>query len=248
MSPNPNEIDALRKLGLNQYEARAYHALTSFGQHTAGQLSETAEVPRPRIYDVIDRLQGKGFVAVQKGRPVKYRALPIVEAVKTLKRQKQESLVSELEQIDELGRSLGERMKPVDTASQPSEESVWTLKGRDAIYSKLGAMISNSHEHVVFNSNLEGISRKLKAHKLPINKAKRKGAQIHIISNEKLGKEIEGIAHKCYLKDIPTRMVVADDQALLFLTDRHASPEDETGLWVKSPHLAETLRKIATQK
>ena len=92
MAANPEVLNSLRQLGLNQYEAKAYYALANFGIHTAGELAERAELPRPRIYDVLTELQGKGFVLIQQGRPVKYAALPIGEAVKTLKKQRQTGL------------------------------------------------------------------------------------------------------------------------------------------------------------
>jgi len=243
MALNPGVMDSLRKLGLNQYEAKAYHALNSFGEHTAGQLSETAEVPRPRIYDVIERLQSKGFVAIQAGRPVKYRALPIAEAVKTLKRQKQDGLVNELDQIEKLGKELSGRLTPGEgTAS--SEESVWTLKGRDAIYSKLGTMLAGAKNHIVLNSSQEGLLQKLKANEAVLLKAKKRGAKIHFVSPEALTGEESKLAHACFGRSVPTRMAIADDQALLFLTEAKTNPEDEVGLWIKSPHIAETLKKI----
>src|SRR5512136_630980 len=87
MPQNPEIINSLRNIGLNQYEARAYHALTAFGSSTAGELSEVADLPRPRVYDVLRGLQDKGFVVLKPGRPVKYASLPLIEALKTLRKQ-----------------------------------------------------------------------------------------------------------------------------------------------------------------
>ena len=61
MAANYDVINSLRRLGLNQYEAKAYYALASFGEHTAGELAERAELPRPRVYDVLTRLQDRGY-------------------------------------------------------------------------------------------------------------------------------------------------------------------------------------------
>ncbi|PIO01697.1 hypothetical protein COX86_00975 [Candidatus Micrarchaeota archaeon CG_4_10_14_0_2_um_filter_60_11] len=243
MATNPEIIESLQKMGLNKYEANAVYALNAFGEHTAGQLSETAKVPRPRIYDVVERLQGKGFVAIQQGRPVKYRALPIGEAIKTLKKQRQTELTKELEQIEAIGKELNGKLKTVESAPT-GEEAVWTIKGKDAIYSKLGAMIASAKKHVVFNSTPEGILRRVKAHSDALIKAKAKGVKISFIAPSQIEGETCKLANECIAKDYPTRMAVADDQALLFLSDHTASPDDEVGLWVKSPHLAETLKRM----
>src|SRR3989344_6466208 len=111
MAANPEVLNSLRQLGLNQYEAKAYYALANCGIHTAGELALRAELPRPRIYDVLMELQNKGFVLIQQGRPVKYNALPIVEAIKTLKKQKQETLEGELIKCEELGEKLSQKIK-----------------------------------------------------------------------------------------------------------------------------------------
>lgn len=245
MALNPEVTDSLRKLGLNQYEAKAYHALAVFGDHTAGQLSETAELPRPRVYDVLARLQDKGFVAIQQGRPVRYSALPIFEAVKTLKKQRHRSLVGELAQMEVLGKGLQSKLKQVAPHERGTgAENVWTLKGRDAIYSKMASMLSKAKKHVLLSSSADGLKRKTRTHGKALEKARARGVKINFVSPEALRGDAARIAHKLHVKEIPTRMLLADDQALLFLTGHGASADEEIGLWVKSPHLAETLKKV----
>ncbi len=245
MAVDSETIDSLRKLGLNQYEARAYFALNQLGEHTAGQLSETAEVPRPRIYDVIERLQGKGFVAIQQGRPVKYRSLPIGEAVVTLRKQRETAVTREIQAIEKIGERLSSKLTTSSNeANAPGKkENVWVLKGREAIYSKIGNMIDSAKSNVILSSHAEGIKRKFKAHKKALNAARRRGVKISVISPIE-EKEAVKIAHEVNSTALPTRMVVADDQAMLFLSDEKTLPEDETGVWLNNPHFAETLKRM----
>ncbi len=42
--------------------------------------------------------------------------------------------------------------------------------------------------------------------------------------------------------DPSTRMLLTDNEALLFLTDTKSKPDDEQGLWLKSPHVVNTLK------
>lgn len=238
MTPDAETINHLRRLGLNDYESRAYYALAVHGSQTAGGLSETSGVPRARGYDVLDKLQEKGFVSIQHGRPVRFAALPIVEAVKTLKKQREASLVEELQLIDELGKGLQSRIKPSgSTQATPSEEVVWSLKGREAIYSKISSMINESRKNVVISSDDAGLKRKLVVHAKELTKAKGRGVNITLVSPSKIDSE-----HASIVRSVPTRMVLADDQALLFLSDAKQRPEDELGLWLKSPHIVETVK------
>jgi sugar-specific transcriptional regulator TrmB len=248
MTANYDVVNSLRRLGLNQYEAKAYFALASFGEHTAGELAERAELPRPRVYDVLTKLQDRGFVLIQQGRPVKYAALPISEALKTLKKQRQNELADELTKIDGLGKELAGKIKvQAKDASGAVGEHVWTLRGREAIYSKMASMISAAKKDVTIASTAEGLAHKLRAHEKEIDKAKSRGVKIHLVSDKAALSAVEAakIAHSTRETALPTRLVVADDQALLFLTDSKTKPDDEVGIWLRSPHFAQTLKQTA---
>lgn len=231
-------LNALRQLGLNQYESKAYYALSHYGSHTAGELSERAELPRPRIYDVLTRLQDKGFVAIQSGRPVRYASLPIIEAVKTLKKQREATLSDELKKIEELGKDLQTRIRGTQTQAAPSEETVWTLRGREAIYSKMASMIQGAKKHIVVSSDAAGIAHKLRAHGKEMEKAKARGVKVNVVA------PVSTIPIDVPLlqKEMPSRMILADDQALVFLSGKGSKPEDEVGVWLHSPHVVETMK------
>ncbi|MBI4360770.1 TrmB family transcriptional regulator [Candidatus Micrarchaeota archaeon] len=241
MAVDPQIIESLRRLGLNQYEAKAYGALCSHGSQTVGMLSERADVPRARSYDVLMSLQEKGFVSMQQGRPVRYSAMPLDEAVVTLRKQKQASLFDELQKIEEISKSLSSKLKPVQTATPPSEERVWTLKGRDAIYSRMGSMIVSSKKVVHLASHANGFERKFKAHQKDLVKAKTRGVKLHFYSPSVPGDAAE-LADQHVDVEHPSRMLVTDKEALLFLTAPKTPADEEVALWVKSPHVVETLQ------
>ncbi len=248
MATNYDVVNLLRRLGLNQYEAKAYFALASFGNHTAGELSERAELPRPRVYDVLTRLQDKGFVLIQQGRPVKYAALPISEAVKTLKKQRQTALEEDVSKIEDVNKELQSKLKSV-RKEEGTElgEKVWTLKGRETIYSKIGAMISTAKREVVLASTPEKALQKIKLLSKELESARKKGVKIHIVSQLNEG-EVSKVAHTLTNKILPTRMLLADDQILFFLTDDKTAPEDELGVWMQSPHLTQTIKQAINAK
>ncbi|MFH1751166.1 MAG: helix-turn-helix domain-containing protein [Candidatus Micrarchaeota archaeon] len=254
---NPQMLNQLRSLGLNQYEAQAYLALSLGGVNTAGDIAEVGKIARPRVYDVLDKLQEKGFVAIKAGRPVKYAPVPIVEAIQTLRKHKEKSLVDELAKIEELSGTLKKGLdKGAGSRKFDAEESVWTLKGRNSIYSRIGDMLTNAKNVVVVNSHPEGIVNKFRANITQFEKARARGVKIHVVSpiseiedkrhalhspNSQVGK----VAHRIIDKNLPTRMVLADDEAMIFLTNPGVSSEDEVGLWLKNPHIASTLREAA---
>ena len=78
-------LNKLKALGLNSYEAKLWVALLSVGTSTAGELSDIANVPRSRSYDVLEGLEKKGFIITQIGKPIKYLAIPPEEVLERVK-------------------------------------------------------------------------------------------------------------------------------------------------------------------
>ena len=70
-----------RYFALNLYEVKIWSALLSRGVATAGELSDIANVPRSRSYDVLESLERKGFVIMKLGKPIKYIAVPPTEVL-----------------------------------------------------------------------------------------------------------------------------------------------------------------------
>jgi sugar-specific transcriptional regulator TrmB len=81
-------LNKLKDFGLNSYEAKLWTALLSRGVATAGELSDIANVPRSRSYDVLESLERKGFVIMKLGKPIKYIAVPPTEVLERVKKNK----------------------------------------------------------------------------------------------------------------------------------------------------------------
>jgi HTH-type transcriptional regulator, sugar sensing transcriptional regulator len=82
----------LVNLGLTGYEAGAYVALTRRGSATAAEVARLADLPRQRIYDVLDTLVRRGIASLEPGRPVRYRAIPPGDAVAALLAERRTAL------------------------------------------------------------------------------------------------------------------------------------------------------------
>jgi len=78
-------VEKLQRVGLTQYEAKAYVALLNTHLNTATQVSEKSGVPRTKIYSVLETLKHKGWVRVYSGVPLLFQAvepLAVFEKVK----------------------------------------------------------------------------------------------------------------------------------------------------------------------
>ena len=70
-------VPGLRALGMNEYEASVYSTLVGLQKATARDIHETSGVPRGRIYDILNDLARRGFIAVEEGSPTSYYILDI---------------------------------------------------------------------------------------------------------------------------------------------------------------------------
>jgi sugar-specific transcriptional regulator TrmB len=61
-----NVVEKLQRVGLTQYEAKAYVALLNMHLSTATKVSEKSGVPRTKIYAVLETLKDKGFTRIQE--------------------------------------------------------------------------------------------------------------------------------------------------------------------------------------
>ena len=68
-------VEKLQRVGLTEYEAKAYLALLNTHLSTATKVSEKSGVPRTRIYSVLEALEGKGWVKIYSGVPLLFKAI-----------------------------------------------------------------------------------------------------------------------------------------------------------------------------
>jgi sugar-specific transcriptional regulator TrmB len=131
-------IDHLIRLGLNEYEAKAYIAVVALGEGTIKEISEQSGVPRSRAYDVMERLAEKGLVIVGNTNPRYYRA--------NEPRKATDHLLNELKQA---GEEVSRYLEDISNKAEKKDNPIWTLKGDWAINHKVCEMIESARESVV---------------------------------------------------------------------------------------------------
>jgi sugar-specific transcriptional regulator TrmB len=75
-------MEALKLMGLTDYETKAYVGLTSLISANATEISLTTNVPRSKVYQVLKSLVEKGFVEMSRGKPLKFTVIPPHEVFK----------------------------------------------------------------------------------------------------------------------------------------------------------------------
>jgi len=111
----------LGELGLSSYEEQVYRTLLVTGATTAADLSTASEVPRGRIYDVLNGLQSRGLVGTQSTEPTRYHAVDPDVAVERLLAERTRELAVEWERYRGVAGSVRSNLLP----TAPADASVW---------------------------------------------------------------------------------------------------------------------------
>lgn len=149
LSNQDQAVELLQELGLKEYEAKSFVALTRLPRGTAKEISEHSAVPRTRVYDAIRVLESKGLVETQHSSPQQFRAVDIDEAVATLRSEYEE-------RIEVLEKTLQGLDSVVDDRAE-STHAVWALSGSSAITSRTQQLIDDATREIVVVLGHEGL-------------------------------------------------------------------------------------------
>jgi len=248
-------IDEVRHaFNLNLYEAKIWIALLTKGSGTAGQLSDLAGVPRSRTYDTLESLERRGFVRLRVGKPAMYEAIPPSEVIENVKSRIEKDLEQRRKKIERIKSSATikslENLYKSSISSLKPTDVVLAIRGRDNIYSKLASMISNAKDSVYIVTTSTGLLKKLNALGRHIEKARKKGVNIHIAAPitedvKPMVSRMKGVKFK-NLGKLNSRFVVVDgEHAFMMLAhDEEIHPDHDVALWVRSPMVAKTMQEM----
>ena len=240
--------------GLNLYEAKIWTALLSRGIATAGELSDIANVPRSRSYDILESLEKKGFVTMKFGKPIKYIAVQPSEVVERVKKFMQSETKKKLDRLDNIKETevLGELQQLHSQGIElvePSELS-GSLKGRHNLYNHLELMIRSAEKSVTIVTTTQGFVRKVEGFRQAFEEIKKRGVKVRIAASmtkecEQTLKDINGLA-EVRDTDLSARYVVVDGKELAFMImdDEDVHPTYDVGIWVNSPFFANALEDL----
>ncbi len=244
-----------RAFSLNLYEVKLWTALLSRGVSTAGELSDIADVPRSRTYDVLESLERKGFVIVKPEKPIKYMAISPSEVLDRVQRRLLETTEEKQKRLAGLKNSdilkeLALLYKQGIEPMQPTDFS-GALKGRHNIYDHLALLTKEAQSSIIIATTEDGIVRKVRSLKPILEKAKSRGVKVRIAApiNEKTKEvisKLNGIAEIKDLKGISSRFCLVDGKQLLFMLmdDKDVHPTYDIGLWVSTPFFAGAMQDM----
>ncbi|HLC75019.1 MAG TPA: helix-turn-helix domain-containing protein [Candidatus Nanoarchaeia archaeon] len=244
-----------RYFDLNLYEVKLWSALLSRGVSTAGELSDIADVPRSRSYDVLESLEKKGYVVMKLGKPIKYLAVPPSEVVERVKKNMHSDAEEKIARLESLKQTeLLKELELLHTQGielvEPSELS-GAIRGRHNLYNHMEQAIRESKKRITLMTTPQGLVRKVEGLKSALEQASKRGVDIRIAApltkeTAEAVKSLKGIADVRHIDTVKSRFCVVDSKNLVFtvLDDKDVHPTYDVGIWVNTPFFASALDNL----
>jgi sugar-specific transcriptional regulator TrmB len=239
-------------IGLNLYETQIWLALLSHGVATAGELAESAGVPRSRSYDILESLSKKGLVVVKsEGRPLKYMTVPPEQGLNNLKRYYEMSSEGFKDRLEGLKSSkmVGELSDIFKKGEMVMDlpELIGLVREKNNVFSHLSTILNRSKNVVRIMATPYDVAEFNKFYIGNIKNAKSRGVKVQVLVPA--GTDAGELAKYAEVKQIErpiSRAVVADgkEAVMMFMDPEGVHPTFDAGIWVNSSYIAATIDRL----
>jgi len=141
-----------KELGLTPYESRAYIALLLHGPLSPQGVNQKSGIPRPRTYDVLNSLVGKGLLMEQPGRPTMYAAVAPKVGLEKMMTEFERKMLRQLEEKRKIAERLSSSLSKLHDKSPgvaAEEERIWVTRRDNAFIIKYCEAIRNIEQDFV---------------------------------------------------------------------------------------------------
>ena len=138
-----DEISLLKKLGMTEYEARAYFSLSRLGPSTVREIVLDSHLPRNKAYEALQKLEQKNKIISLPVSPRKYK-ISNPEIFK--------------DEIKELNESVDLLIKLIEKPKIAEfKDLFWVIKGKKAIEEKLALQNTKAEKEILGCNKLSKI-------------------------------------------------------------------------------------------
>lgn len=234
------ETLVLRALGLTEYGARAYQGLVGLGEAKASDVAEAAQIPRTKVYVVLDELIRGGWAEANRHRPRTYRPADPGVRLDQAKHELLDGLEGTKERLGALYHQEGVQFGG----------PMWVLAGEAAIGRRLERMIREAQREVFISFAFPLPSD---AELVPLlAKVAARGTHVRVMvpqNNPELRGRLEALPIEVRTGLLPLRTHFVDDrQALVaFRKPRVDGSLEIRGIWNPHPEMVAQLREVGDQ-
>jgi len=230
----------LSSFGLTSNQCKVYIFLGKYGSKTAPDVCRSLKIPRTETYKLLTTLQNKGMVSASFQHPIKFTAIPLVEAVHSLINTEKERIKNLENQKSELNQLWNEIPEFHNEIQETNEDKFQMLQGENQIHSKINNMLTTTNSTFLilgsekdlikfYHANfIDTLSESKLDHKILTSSSQKTQ---YIFDNtkktsvRKLSPEIE--QSLCFI-------VKDNDEVLFYLKNANSATDKPTAMWTTS--------------
>ena len=242
--------EELSKFYLTDNQSKVYIFLGKYGSKTAPEVCRALKIARTETYQLLATLQKKGIVLATFGHPIKFSALKLNKAVKTLvntEKERVKSLEKQEEKIIKLWDSIPEFLKE---KTDDSENRFQMLEGVNPINAKLNEMVSEAKNEIIVLGSEKDYLRLYHSDFLENITNKKCESKIITSCTDKTMYIFENIDKK-QIKCMPANLkdeicfIMKDDEEMIFFTKKDGQAlQSISAMWTDSKPLMYSMRLL----
>jgi sugar-specific transcriptional regulator TrmB len=240
--------EILEELGLTSAQARTYMALCRLSKASAAKtISASANITRQDIYNTLIQLQQLSLIEIALGKPVLYRAIPIIQVITILaerRKQKTDSLLTEAKALLSLSK--------MDEIADEEEHQFLLIPKKETCTQKIKKTIHNTKGSMVIIAPWRETTQWLFTLHESLIQALDRSVEIRVLSQEPQAINLtKGITElfkypnfKLRLSPDPceVRFGIYDDQEAIVATLKSDNAAESPALWTSNPAMMHLLR------
>ena len=233
---------------LNIYETKVWLALLSKGVSSAGEIAEMSGVPRSRTYDVLESLEKRGFAIEKLGKPVKYIAVKpevVVDKLKTNTMRNADERIKTLGKLKDTPEYTELQALHKDGISPVNRSDIsGAIRGKSNIYSHVKEMLENSEKEAIVCMSSNELESKSRIFADTFDKLRKAGIKLKVAlsgTDADIKRAESRFKIKAERINIDSRFFISDRKQVLFMINKQAENEEETGIWLDSDFFGNSL-------
>lgn len=236
MNVSQETLKALKQMGLSEYEAKAYAALTAMVTATASEISQVSMIPRSKTYEVLKKLAEREFIEIIPGKPLKFMARPPHAVF--------EKAIDEMENRMRIAEAELESYYEKQIAYLPAP--IWIINGPENIVNKEMEIIHRARSSIFMVGGLFFKNEEDRV-KPRLQRAIKKGVSVRILSEriyvvdqKKLDvlKQLGDLKAELKITDAPIpilKALIRDDEEMIIvfgrIIDENISTDTAIAIW-----------------
>lgn len=232
---NEEKLKILLESGFTLYEGKILIALIQSPEAAAKEITQLSEVPKNKVYEILENLKHRSIIEELPTKPKKYRAANLLTQLKSRAKTRRE-------EIDNLERRI-ESFTTESISKQSNEQKFWVTEGADAMIKKIANTLPDiKKESIGYIDIWKGIPENYHA----VEKAIARGVKFYFLGSVD-NPEAISIARKYIKLGVEIREHKTTGAGYSIFDNRYlqirVSEQKVISLWIDNKYLANILRQ-----